>query len=207
VWIIVERIISGATVQYVERFQPDLVRAIKNVTVADYTFVDCAKKYSGTAMTAITGMSHLAGKTVSVVGDGKPQADKTVSVGGTLTITACNTAVIGLPYTSTLEPTYLETPDPSSMTKVAKKRLHRAVLELWQSYGMEISADDGATWQALAIPITPDFDAAAGTLFSGLHEHYLEASTERQASVIVRQTKPAPLALMALMMRYQVEGA
>lgn len=207
VWIIVERIIGGVTVQYVERFQPDLVRAIKKVTVADYTFVDCAKKYSGSGMTAITGMSHLAGKTVSVVGDGKPQADKVVSGSGTLTITACNTAVIGLPYTSTLEPTYLETPDPSSMTKVAKKRLHRAVLELWQSYGMEISADDGATWQALAIPITPDFDAAAGTLFTGLHEHYLEASTERQASVIVRQTKPAPLALMALMMRYQVEGA
>lgn len=207
VWLVVERVIGGVTKQYVERLQPDIVRKLKDATVADYVFADCSKKYSGVGMTAITGMTHLANKTVAVIGDGKPQADKIVSGTGTLTISACNTAVIGLPYTATLEPTYLETPDPASMTKVAKKRLHRCVLELWKSYGMEVSADDGTTWQPLAIPITPDYDAEVGKLFTGLHEHYLESSTERHESVIVRQTKPAPLAVMSLMMRYQVEGA
>lgn len=214
VWLIVERVIGGVTKQYVERLQPDIVRALKDGTVADYVFADSAKKYSGISGAPgsaylLTGLSHLAGKTVAVIRDGKPKANGTVSGGGTISVMTDDgaTAIIGLPYTSTLEPTYLETPEASSMTKAAKKRLHRAVLELWKSYGMEVSADGGTTWQALAIPITPTFDAAVGTLFTGLHEHFLESSTERQTSLIVRQAKPAPLAVMALMMRYQVEGA
>jgi hypothetical protein len=206
IWAIVKRTISGGTVRYVERFQPDILRALKNGTVEDYVFVDSAKKYSGTNLTSITGLTHLANKTVAVIGDGKPQANKTVSAGGAITINAANKVIIGLPYTSTIEPTYLETPDPGSMSKVAKKRLHRAVLEFWKSYGMEISADNGGTWQGMQIPVTPEYTAAVGALYSGLHEHWLESGSARQTSVILRQTLPCPLAVMAIGMRYNVEA-
>jgi len=158
-------------------------------------------------MTAITGMLHLRDKVESVIGDGKPQANKTVSATGTLTITACNKAIIGLPYTSTLEPTYLETSEAGSMSKAAKKRLHRVALEFWKSYGMEISGDGGLTWQPMAFPVTADYAATVGLLYSWLHEHFVEGGTARQASVQIRQTTPMPLNLMALALRYNVEAS
>lgn len=207
VWVAVLRTVNAATVRYIERLQPDIARALKNATHEDFVFVDCAKKYSGSGLTSITGMTHLANRTVSVIGDGKAQANRTVSAGGTLTVTAADEVIIGLPYTSYFEPTYLETPDPNSMSKVAKKRLHRVAVEFWKSTGMEISADAGTTWQPFAFQVTPTFDAVAGTLFTGIQEHYMDGGSERQSSLVIRQAAAAPLAVMSIGMRYNLEIA
>lgn len=206
VWVAVRRTIGGTAKNFIERFQPDVMAALKAGTVEDYVFTDCSLKRTGSATTTITGLTYLEGKTVSVIGDGKPQADRVVT-GGAITITSASTVCVGLPYVSTFEPTYLETPDPQSMSALAKKRLHRAVVNFWKSSGMEVSADDGTTWQPVAPPVTPTFDGAIGTLFTGAHEQFLEGSSARQTSLVLRQIKPMPLAVMGMAMRYNLEAS
>lgn len=98
VWVVVRRTVNGSTVRYVEYFETATPSAL-----ADAIFVDSAITYSGAATTSITGLSHLEGATVSVLADGSPHADVTVT-GGAITLTrAVTKAQIGFKYTSILQ--------------------------------------------------------------------------------------------------------
>lgn len=204
VWGSVKRTIGGVDKRYIERFAPDLSRAIKTGSTTAMVFSDSALIRTGAATTTITGLSHLEGKTVKVLGDGIPQDDKVVA-SGSITITSAANVIVGLGFTSLLQPTFLETSDPGSVSKVGKKRLHRIVAEFWKSAGMTISGDGGATFEALAFEVTPDYAATPGALFTGLKEHYATGGTERQASCVLKQESPLPLNVMSLSMRYEVE--
>ncbi len=77
---------------------------------------------SGTPKTVWSGLDHLEGKSVSVIGDGIVQANKEVS-SGTITIdTASSDVVIGLPYTHEIEPL-----PPSALTGTGNARASRLV--------------------------------------------------------------------------------
>lgn len=62
---------------------------------------------TGTAETATatwSGLDHLEGQTVSIIGDGIVQSDKTVSSGQVVIDTAANEVQIGLAFTHVIEP-------------------------------------------------------------------------------------------------------
>lgn len=60
-------------------------------------FLDAAEEYSGSATTTLSGLDHLAGETVAVVGDGAYVGDFTVSGGGTVSLSeAVSHAWVGL---------------------------------------------------------------------------------------------------------------
>ena len=69
---------------------------------------------------------------------------------------------------------------------------------------MTISGD-GVTFEPITFEVTEDFTNTTGALFSGLKEHYVDASTERQSSVVLKQETALPLNVMSLTLRYQVE--
>ena len=90
IYVLVKRTIGGAAVRYVEMFDSSL-------------HTDCAKSGAlTTAGTAVSGLSHLEGKTVTVVGDGKVQANQIVASGAITAAVALTTYEIGLPFTATL---------------------------------------------------------------------------------------------------------
>lgn len=101
VWAIVKRTINGATKRYVEYFD-DEAWDVSDGWKWAMLYTDCAKTYDfSPAQTSVTGLSHLEGKAVTVLGDGLLQAAKTVS-SGTITIdTAASHVEVGLPYLST----------------------------------------------------------------------------------------------------------
>ena len=90
-WIVVRRTISGATKRYVERFNPDVLVDSAVVTTA------------GSPSTVWTGLGHLEGKTVDVVGDDAFVGSYTVASGQITTGTAITVAKIGLPYENRVE--------------------------------------------------------------------------------------------------------
>jgi hypothetical protein len=148
----------------------------------------------------------LQGKTVSILADGMVHRDLVVSSTGTVTLdAAASSAIIGLPYSSIIEPTYLETMDPNSLSKLGKKRLTRATLEVWKTIGGEISSDSGSTWREMQIRGEDSVLDVAATPFTGLVEEYVESNTERQVSVAIRQTQPIPLNVMSMNLRYRLE--
>lgn len=199
VWVAVQR--SG--VRLIERLTPDVVRSLKSGATTTLVYADCSKTSVSSGSGLVSGLSHLIGKSVSLLVDGKVHAPVTVSGGGTvqLVATAANynkNVVAGLPYDSILEPTYLETMDPNSVSLAGKKRLHRAVLEFWKSGAPTVSTDGGVTFT----PVT--FDSGV-TLMTGPLEMYLDGSSGRQITAIFKQSAPLPFNLMGLMLRYNVE--
>ncbi len=84
VWVTVRRTIGGTDARYVERFfQRDIPSDLADMKYLDSYITDTGGD------TTITGLSHLEGQTVQVLGDGLEQATKVVSSGS---ITAATTA-------------------------------------------------------------------------------------------------------------------
>lgn len=100
IYVVVKRTIDGVTKRYIEKFsQQDEIEGATDCYVMDSAF----RWTSGTATTAVTGLTHLAGKQVVVWSDGAALHDQnnlaTVSSSGTLTLAQAKTsAIIGLPF-------------------------------------------------------------------------------------------------------------
>src|SRR4029077_3534501 len=62
--------------------------------------VDCATVYAAIATDTLTGLSHLEGATVQIVGDGAVFPDQVVTGGQVVLSQVVHTAFVGLPYTS-----------------------------------------------------------------------------------------------------------
>lgn len=98
VWVIVNRLVNGSYVRYVEYFE-DAAWIAADGWQCGQMQTDCALKRTGAPTTSITGLGHLEGKLVNVIGDGILQANKTV-VSGAITITSASKVEVGLPFAS-----------------------------------------------------------------------------------------------------------
>src|SRR5260221_6806392 len=76
VYLIVARTVGGVTRRYLERMV-----ARQFATIADAWFLDCALQYSGAPVTTVSGLSHLEGKTVAILGDGSVVPSQVVTGG------------------------------------------------------------------------------------------------------------------------------
>jgi hypothetical protein len=205
VWVSTVRTIDGTTKRYIERMVPDQVYAIKGGERTELVYCDCAVVKTGLASATIDGLEHLEGKEVSILADGSAHHPLTVTDGEITLYAVAEDVVIGLPYISYLEPTYLETGDPQTVTKAAKKRLHRGMFQFWVTGGVEVSADGGTTYGELVFTTTGDSMDAPATLYTGLHEVYLEGGTEREVSVKLRMQTPLPATVHSMVLRYTLD--
>lgn len=206
IWLAINRTIDGSTVRYIERMQTGHAAALKNDSFETLSFSDSSLIYSlAPDTTAVTGLDHLEGVEVAILADGSTQPRQTVTAGAITLPYAATDVVIGIPYDNALEPTYFETSDPESMSKVASKRVTRATVELWKSLGLEISGDNGTTFTQVEFRNPDDYMDTSPPIFTGVLEEYLDAGTVRQASVILRQTQPLPCNIMSLHVRYDLK--
>jgi hypothetical protein len=202
IWVAVKRVINGATVRFIERFQPDLIRNIKENDQAELVYSDAAVVRSGSPTTTMTGLAHLNGARVSILADGAPHPSQVVADGQITLQWSAAKIIAGLPFHAYLEPTYLESSDPGSITKAFRKRMTRATIEFWKSLGCEVSGDNGQTWQTIEFRNVADLMDQAPPLFSGIKEEAVTGGSERQVSPILRSTQPLPMNVLSLTMRY-----
>jgi hypothetical protein len=167
---------------------------------------DAAVIRNGTPITTVTGLQHLEGETVCVLADGSPQANKTVT-GGTIDLDIeASKVIVGLPFTATLSPTFLETGDPGSMSKVAWKCISKVVLHFWKTLGCDVGTSGGSNWESLNFTPHGVVMDQALPLFSGLKETRVASSSEPEAAVIIRQTQPLPMNILALHVFHEMNG-
>jgi len=126
VWVIAKRTINGATKRYVEYIDPDL-------------FVDSALTYSGSAITNITGLTHLEAKTISILGDDSVYGDKTVASGAVTVAPALSKADIGLKFTSTIKTLPIENGNPAGTAQGRLKRFNEIYVRLLSSFYPKIN--------------------------------------------------------------------
>lgn len=140
VYAVVKRTVNGSTVRYIERF--DLDRS-ESTEQQDYTMMDSAKIYAlKTPSASLTGLNHLEGKTVCVMGDGYLYDDATVSNGRITLPEKCSNIVVGLPYTMILEqPNWDAGATDTGTVQGRKKQIGGATLRLTNSFGGTLGPD------------------------------------------------------------------
>ena len=126
VWVIVKRTVNSVTKRYVEYIDPNL-------------HVDSSLTYSGSAVTTLSGLTHLEGKTVSILGDDAVYPDTTVSSGGLTVATAFSKADVGLKFTSTLETLPVEGGSAAGSAQGAQKRFNEIYVRLHESFYPKIN--------------------------------------------------------------------
>lgn len=191
VWAVVKRTIGESTYRFVERLDPFFTDS----DTEDAFFVDSGLTYDGKATTTITGLDHLIGKTVAIVGDGGVIASQTVSAQGGITLPYEASVVhVGLPYTASMAtvPSVFLANDGRVFGK--KKRTTKALLKFYMTHGAEVSSD-GETYDTVHFPLVSN----QVTLFTGDKEVTPPGGFDLEGKIYVRQTLPLPMTLLAIM--------
>jgi hypothetical protein len=207
-WMIVRRVINGATRRFVEVMQQFFVAqnaAAPNAKGA--WFVDCGLEYSGAPTKSIGGLTHLAYTTARVFGDGAWLGDLPVAADGTIALPrAAADVVAGLPIVARVRTLALDPTRPGSTTKGDVKQATHAAADYFQAFGgmaYAYAQDEQGAWQ------TPDggeglfpsgslVSGAAAPLFSGRKSFPLAGAHGRVVSLEVVDDHPYPSTLLSL---------
>lgn len=150
-------------------------------------------------VTVISGLDHLEDETVSILTDGGPVPDKTVSSGAITLDTGASVIHVGMPFVSDLETLNPEIQLRDSPTaQGALKRTTSVTLRLNDSIGGKMGPDkDNLT----------DLDFVDDTvplgqpppLFSGdTDEESFDGPYDKNVHVFIRQSQPLPFTLLAI---------
>ena len=196
VYLSVKRTINSATVRHIVF----LKSLYFNDDVTDAFFVDSGLTYSGSATTSITGLNHLEGVTVTILADGSAHADKTVS-GGAITLDRSSTKVhVGFGYTSSLETLRMEAGAEDGIAQGKIKRIHGVTARFFQTVGAELGPDTSNLDRLPFRDSSMAMDEAV-PLFSGDKEISFPSGYDNDAKIVIRQTQPLPMTILAIMRR------
>lgn len=198
-YCVIRRTINGSTKRYIERLSTRLF-----ADQEDAFFVDSGLTYSGAAATTITGLSHLEGKTVSILADGAVHPQKVVT-GGQISLDSPASKVhVGLPYDSDLETLPMSAQIDSAMGQGRMKNVNKVWLRVFRSSGIFVGPDEDHLTEAKQRSTEPYGTAPA--LKSEEIPLMLTPTWSDSGSVFVRQSAPLPLTVVAMTMEVAVGG-
>ena len=180
IWFIVERVVNGATVKYIE-----YLKSYDVSEQADQFFVRSGVTKDGATSTSVTGLSHLEGESVAILADGYVQPSKTVSSGA---ITLDRTAVkvhVGLGYDSTVETLDLNAGSAIGAGITKHRTINKAYVQLYKTgAGVQI----GHSGQMDDVQFSQP-----STLYTGIKEVVFPQGWKKEKTVRITQTNPLPL--------------
>jgi len=192
-YMIVKRTINGQTKQYVEVMK---TFDFGNDTTGAF-FVDSGLSYSGSSVEALSGLFHLEGQTVSILGNGATHVDKTVSEGGISLNFGITTGAVGLSYTSEMQTLRIESGSSDGTSQGKPKRIHDVTLRLHETVGAEVGTDANNADRIFFRDSSMDMNAAV-PLFTGDKDIEFPGGFEEGDRIYVRQTQPLPITILAL---------
>ena len=158
-------------------------------------------------ITAITGLDHLEGATVSVMVDGGvPSGQQTfVVVSGGITLLQ-KAAVVhaGLPYTGKVQLLKLGDGSPLGTGQGKNRRIYLSTVRVYRSLGMKI----GKTLDSLLkifFKAPNDPVGEAPPLYTGDVEKTLDTWWSKDDEIIIMQDQPLPLCILAIILRSEIE--
>jgi hypothetical protein len=202
---------EGETLTYEVVYIEKMMSRNFGTELEDAFFVDCGITYEGTATSTITGLSHLEGKTVKVLGNGVVFDDAVVS-GGQITTklagvtTTVTKAQVGLPYIPVLEPMkpVINTEMGSSVASIV------SVKEMGISFLDTAGAKCGTSLDDMQ---DIDFDDSRWTntseiegLFTGTVVVSVDGGFSLDNPLIISSDSPLPLCVRALIPRLDISG-
>lgn len=146
---------------------------------------------------AFSGLDHLEGKTVSVLGDGSVHEDVVVSSGAVTLTEYYNKVHIGLPFTSSLKPMKLAVPGANIRGKV--KRIHQIIFSFYKTLGGKFGPTVGD--ETIPFRKTTDPMGSPPPLFTGEKIQTFPGGYELEGDIYVEQTQPLPMTVRSITAR------
>ena len=171
IWYAVEREVDGETQVHIEYFDSDI-------------HLDAALTYSGTAITTVTNLDHLEGKTVGIVADGVVQDTQVVSSGEITLDAAATEVVVGLPFTKKLVTVPYANGNTMGSAKGKPGRWNEIWAELYQSARPVINGIE------LKRKEKEEIHSGAVRVFN--------TGYDRNKQITIEQSDPLPLRLVSL---------
>lgn len=194
VWVVVQRTINGVPKRYIERFGG-------SGSQGHYgrLYQDSALTYDGVATTTFGGLLHLAGETISVLGEGAVYPDATVELDGTIEIDgpAVEQAEFGLPYTSTLTTMRPETPLALGTSQGRKKHWNKVQVRLKDSLGVEFESPEGRRRHRIPFRRAGDLMDEPPPLFTG-DKDAPNLGYDREGRIKIIQEQPLPITVVGI---------
>lgn len=197
----VKRTINGSTVRYIERFASRLVKTLST----DAVFMDASLTYNGAPATTFSGLNHLEGQQVAILGDGVVVSDGVNSptytvTGGAVTLPVARSVAtfgipIGYPDLQTLD---LDV--QGSDIRGKRKRVQSLTVLVDDSCSGFSAGPDTShlikqrreSWDATVEPAT------------GALEVNLTAGFTDTGGLVIRQTLPLPLTVLGIIPNVEV---
>ena len=166
-----------------------------DIVGADYTAyvsgAEVRKCYS-----TFSGLSHLEGQTVAILGNGEVYPQQVVASGEITISRACSKISVGLPYTSDFETLNVEMPIKTGTLQGRPVKIANVTFRLLSSRGGWIGPNEDTLYEAF----TPE-RLSLGTaplLFSGDVREGLGAGYESGGRIFYRQVDPLPVTISAV---------
>lgn len=197
VWMIVNRTINGTTKRYIERFYPT-AQAFDFDTATDFCYVDCAKKITQASSTTVAGLSHLEGEAVKAWSNGTTIDSKTVASGSITLAAAATSVIVGLPYTSKIQPMPLEFVLQDGTAQGKKFNAHGMQVLFHNSLGGQYRhATDGTLFSI-------EYPAGTTTVFSGRKDQHLKKDWVDALSLTFEHADPTPFNMLGYVLKCEV---
>lgn len=206
VYLLVRRNIDGVDKRYIETFGPRHVEGVTPMT--DAFFVDCGLTYSGAPARTFSGLGHLEGKRVAILGDGEVVSNGVEGVsyvvtGGAVTIPVAKSKVhIGLP----IPPSDLITLDldvnGSSLRDKRKRVQCVTILTTASQHGWRVGLDENNLRTDKPSP-----GESAATRLNGISETSITTTWNDSGSIMMRQIDPVPFTVLGIIPVMEQGGA
>mgnify|MGYP001430899782 FL=1 len=183
VWIVIERIVNGSTVKYVEYLDSTL---------------NMDSGLSGTvtgSSTTVTSLDHLEGETVQILIDDAVYPVQKVS-SGAITVSlpstfASKTIEVGLGYKSTIKTMRVEAGAEAGTAQGRKKRYNEVTVRLYNTVGATVNGDQ-IPFRTSASPMGQPISSFTGD------KRVSNLGWDRDGQVTVQQTQPLPMTILGI---------
>ncbi len=200
VWLIIQRWINGAVRRYVEYFTPfDF-----NEDLTAFHYLDSGLSYVGGETSSLSGLNHLEGEVVDIIGEGSTQTSKTVSDGSITLATATEQAKVGLLYTSDLQTLRLDE-GYTETTQTKTTRIYDLSVRFQNTVGASVgpnaatltAIDFRASGSAMNLPIP---------LFTGDKSVEFDTGYGTEGLVYIQQPQALPMTILGIYPRLETES-
>jgi hypothetical protein len=149
-------------------------------------------------VTTISGLTHLEGQTVDILGDGAVQPSKTVSSGSITLSTPAGRVHVGLGYNSDGQLPRLEAGAADGTALGKTRRAHRVGFMFHRSLNLQFGMSFSALTR-LIFRTTSDLQGHPPELFTGIMSETLEANYDFENQIAWRQDQPLPSTILAVL--------
>jgi hypothetical protein len=190
-YVSVCREIEGEEVRYIEMIVPRLFDRPEEAF-----FVDSGLSYDGDLATVFSGLEHLEGKTVSIIGDGAVFPRQVVKDGSVEIDHPARRVHVGLPYVSEIETLPIVAQVDGAYGQGRAKNVNRVFMRVVRSSGIWAGPSANALREYKQRTTEPP--GSPPRLKTDEIEIMAAPSWGNSGSVVVRQLDPLPLTILNL---------